>query len=59
MIFYKTCEVFSKFSIWRFLMMFISEILGIFTFVTDVFFTVVIQLNRIASVASNQGGVVL
>ena len=40
-------------------MMFMSQILGIFMFVSEVFSTVVIILNSIVTLASNQGGAVL
>ena len=40
-------------------MMFMSTILGIFMFVSAVSSTVVIRLNRIVTLLSNQGGATL
>ena len=40
-------------------MMLMSKILGIFTFVPDVYDTVFIRLNSIFTLSSNQGGATL
>ena len=40
-------------------MTFLSAILGIFMFLYDLFSTVVMRLNRIVTLTSNQGGAIL
>ena len=39
--------------------MFMTNILDIFMFVSDAFYTIAIRLNSIVTLASNQGGAIL